>query len=85
MSQSSIIFGALFIGFLVYVTMKGQLKAYAAVFTGSVQTGGNLTDPIASTPNPAPSSSTNLVTGNPNDQIGTFLTSIGVGGLLSQQ
>jgi hypothetical protein len=31
MSQTSIIFGALLVGFIVYVTAKGQLPAYFAV------------------------------------------------------
>jgi len=39
MSQSSVIFGALFIGFLVFITMRGELSKYGAVFIGS-QTGG---------------------------------------------
>lgn len=34
MSQSSVIFGALFIGFIVFVVMKGEISAYAKVFTG---------------------------------------------------
>jgi hypothetical protein len=39
MSQSSLIFGALFIGFLVFITMKGQLPQYAAIFWGASNTG----------------------------------------------
>jgi hypothetical protein len=85
MSQSSIIFGALFIGFLVYVTMKGQLKAYGAIFTGSAASTSNAMSPIAATPSPATtttSNPSNLVTGRSDDQIGTFLTSMGLGNLL---
>lgn len=36
MSQSSILFGGLFIGFIVYVTMKGELSSYTAVLWGAV-------------------------------------------------
>lgn len=32
MQQSSIIFGALFIGFLLYVTARGRLPAYVSLF-----------------------------------------------------
>lgn len=35
MPQSSVIFGALFIGFLVYITMKGELGAYGQAFFGT--------------------------------------------------
>lgn len=31
MSQTSIVFGALFIGWLVFVTMRGELPAYLRV------------------------------------------------------
>lgn len=37
MNQSSIIFGALLVGFVVYVTTKGHAPAYAAVLFGKVQ------------------------------------------------
>ena len=36
MSQSSILFGGLFLGFIVYVTLKGQLPAYEQVLWGQV-------------------------------------------------
>jgi hypothetical protein len=32
MSQTSIIFGALVIGFIVFITVKGELKTYLQVF-----------------------------------------------------
>jgi len=45
MSQSSIIFGALFIGFLVYVTMRGELGQYGAAFMGTSSGGiGDVTN-----------------------------------------
>lgn len=34
MPQSSVIFGALFVGFLVFIVTKGEIGAYAKVFTG---------------------------------------------------
>lgn len=34
MSRTSVIFGALFIGFLVYITMRGQLKDYGSLIWG---------------------------------------------------
>lgn len=34
MSQTAVIFASLFVAFLVYVTLRGQLPAYAAVFFG---------------------------------------------------
>lgn len=37
MSQSSVIFGALFVGFLVYITMRGELSQYGAAFAGTAQ------------------------------------------------
>ena len=37
MSQTSIIFGALIVGFIVYVTIKGRLPMYAAVLFGGVK------------------------------------------------
>lgn len=45
MSQSSILFGALFIGFLVYVTMRGELSQYGAAFMGTSSGGlGDVTN-----------------------------------------
>jgi len=36
MSPSSVLFGGLFIGFIVYVVMKGELSQYGAVLWGPV-------------------------------------------------
>ena len=38
MSQTSLIAAGLVIGFIVFVTIKGELPAYIAVFTGAVKT-----------------------------------------------
>lgn len=38
MSQTSVIFGALLVGFLVYITAKGQLGAYLNIM--GLGTGG---------------------------------------------
>lgn len=38
MSQTSVIFAGLLIGFVVYVTLKGELPAYAAILWGSAPT-----------------------------------------------
>lgn len=35
MNQNGVIFGALTVGFLVYVTIKGELPQYVSVFTKS--------------------------------------------------
>jgi hypothetical protein len=35
LSQTSIIFGALFVGWVVYITLKGELPAYAAILLGA--------------------------------------------------
>jgi hypothetical protein len=37
MSQTSLIAGALVIGFVVFITIKGELPAYIAVFKGTAQ------------------------------------------------
>jgi len=34
MSRTSVIFGALVIGFIVFITTKGELPKYLALFTG---------------------------------------------------
>lgn len=34
MSNTSTIFGAVFVAFLVFITMRGELKSYAQIFTG---------------------------------------------------
>jgi len=34
-SQSNIILGAITLGFIVFITVKGELPAYAAIFTTS--------------------------------------------------
>lgn len=43
MSQTSIIFGTLLIGFIVYITIKGELPAYAAVLWGPKPATGTVT------------------------------------------
>jgi hypothetical protein len=35
MNQTSVIFGALLIGFIVFITMRGELSKYGALFFGS--------------------------------------------------
>lgn len=54
MNQSSVIFGGLFIGFLIYVTIRGRLPAYAALFyqKGSGSGSGNpaATAPLVTNP-----------------------------------
>lgn len=40
MDQSSVIFGALIIGFVVFVTMRGELPKYFAVFIGGSSSSG---------------------------------------------
>jgi hypothetical protein len=40
MSQSSFIFGMLFLAFLVYITAKGELPTYIALLTGRKGLGG---------------------------------------------
>ena len=47
MSQSSIIAAALVIAFLVFVTVRGELPAYFAIFTGTAPTS---TPPVGTTP-----------------------------------
>jgi hypothetical protein len=53
-SQNSVIFAALVIGFIVYITIKGRLPAYLALFTTrqSVSTPGS---PNPATPGSQPS------------------------------
>jgi hypothetical protein len=34
MSATSTIFGAIFIAFLVFITMRGELKTYSQIFVG---------------------------------------------------
>lgn len=34
MSQTSVIFGALFVAFLVFITMRGELRQYGQIFWG---------------------------------------------------
>jgi hypothetical protein len=47
MSQTSVIFGALLVGFVVYVTSRGQLPAYLAVlgFGGSSSNASTSSNP----------------------------------------
>jgi hypothetical protein len=53
MSQTSVIFGALLVGFIVYVTSRGQLPQYLAIFgfgtTTSLVTSGSTSLPTSST------------------------------------
>jgi hypothetical protein len=41
MGQSNAIFGFLFIAFLVYITMKGELPVYLGFLFGGPQVGGS--------------------------------------------
>lgn len=34
MSQTGVIFGSLFIAFIVFITVRGELKQYGALFWG---------------------------------------------------
>jgi hypothetical protein len=68
MSQNSVIFAALVIGFIVYITIKGELPAYVALFWIR-NTSALGTNPIAATAQPAgvtmPSQSGGTVTTMP--------------------
>lgn len=46
-NQSTKIFFGLFIGYLVYITIKGELPAYAAIVIGTAPT-ANQTDAVSS-------------------------------------
>jgi hypothetical protein len=82
MSQSSIIFGALFVGFLVYITMKGELQAYAAVFKGTASTGNSVTSPIASS---APAQALNSGVQTINSMESNLVGASGIGWLQSAE
>jgi len=55
MSQSSIIVAALIIGFLIYITVKGELPSYKAILLG---TSASSSTASASSTQPASSAST---------------------------
>lgn len=61
MSQTSIIFGALLIGFVVYVTLKGELAAYANILFGASPSNAGVLGAQAPANTAAPS---NLFGGN---------------------
>jgi hypothetical protein len=50
MSQTAVIFGSLFVAFVVYVTLRGQLPAYAAVFLGGSGGSGTPAPNVISNP-----------------------------------
>lgn len=53
MQQSTVIFAALFIAFLVYITAKGELSKYIGFLTGKSSAASSNTPPSNSTvPNP---------------------------------
>lgn len=57
MKQSTVIFGALVFGFVVYITLRGQLPAYLGLFNSSktsVASGGNADKTPTSNSNPNP-------------------------------
>jgi hypothetical protein len=57
MSQTSVIFAALLVGFIVYVTSKGQLPQYLAVMGfGNTSSSSNTTSNTATTTAPSLSS-----------------------------
>ena len=43
MRQSTIIFGTLLAAFVIYITLRGQLPDYFALFTGAPSTSGDTT------------------------------------------
>lgn len=53
MKQSTIIFGSIVFAFVIYITVRGQLPDYLALFGGkksSASSGGNADKPATSTP-----------------------------------
>lgn len=53
MKQSTIIFGAIVFAFVIYITVRGQLPDYLALFSGSkssASSGGNADKPATSKP-----------------------------------
>jgi hypothetical protein len=47
-SQSTVIFASILIAFIVYITVKGELPAYLALFTPSNSGGGSSTSSSSS-------------------------------------
>lgn len=45
MRQSTVIFGTLLLGFVIYVTIRGQLPAYMSIFTGAQVGAGSAAAP----------------------------------------
>ena len=41
MQQSNVIFAAIFLAFLIFITIKGELPAYLAIFFGSSGASGS--------------------------------------------
>lgn len=72
MSQSSTIAFFLIVGFIVFVTMKGQLPAYAAILLGNSP--NNSTTPQTTTLTPLPSLPT-------LPGMGEQQTTMGIGGI----
>ncbi len=63
MSQNSVIFGALFVGFLVYITIRGSLAKYVSVFT-TKNTNNTSPGTAPLTGTPSIGNSNNLVPGS---------------------
>jgi hypothetical protein len=79
MPQSSIIFGALAIGFLVFITTKGRLAMYVNTLWG-MSTSSETPSPFTvSTPSLGTGGVTDPTTGSGCIPAGKFWTDIGIG------